>query len=117
MAIRVLFGALMLIVSHSNTEKKEDFLISDFELITLKKGETLNFLTGSADSTCKIWDCRTGTIKTNYVLPNPVRTCGFSYSGNLILYSTDRAMSKECNLFVRDIREPGKLFFPCVSDF
>ena len=35
-----------------------------------------------------------------------VRTCGFSYSGNLYFYSTDRALKNECYLYVRDIRVP-----------
>jgi translation initiation factor 3 subunit I len=53
-----------------------------------------------------VWDTRTGVCKMTYELPNPVRTCGFSYSGNLVLYSTDKAIRNECFLYVRDIREP-----------
>lgn len=68
---------------------------------------TTNFLTGSADSSIKLWDCRTGVEKTSFTLQNMVRTCGFSFSGNLILYSTDKALRSECSLFVRDIRMPN----------
>jgi translation initiation factor 3 subunit I len=46
-----------------------------------------------------------GIAKATYATQTPVRTCGFSYSGNLVFYSTDRSMGKECSIFVRDIRQ------------
>lgn len=46
--------------------------------------------------------------KSTYALASPVRTCGFSYSGNLIFYSTDKVIGKECILTVRDVRESDK---------
>ena len=33
-----------------------------------------------------------------------VRTCAFSYSSNLAVYSTDKAMGHNCDMFVIDIR-------------
>lgn len=33
-----------------------------------------------------------------------VRTCGFSYSSNLAVYSTDKALGHQCEMFIMDIR-------------
>ncbi|RMZ96347.1 eukaryotic translation initiation factor 3 subunit I [Brachionus plicatilis] len=66
--------------------------------------ETINFMSGSADNTCKIWDARTGQVKTNYETKNPVRSCGFSYSGNLAMYTTDSTLKENCYIIVRDLR-------------
>lgn len=70
--------------------------------------ETLNFMSGSADASCKIWDARTGQIKYNYVCANSVRTCEFSFSGNLIMYTTDSTLKENCYIIIRDLREPEK---------
>jgi translation initiation factor 3 subunit I len=70
--------------------------------------QTTNFMSGSADATCKIWDAKTGQVKYTYAQANPVRTCGFSYSGNLVMYSTDSTLKEHCYLIVKDLREPGK---------
>ncbi len=70
--------------------------------------ETLNFMSGSADATCKVWDARTAQIKHNYVSANAVRSCEFSYSGNLVMYTTDSTLKENCYIIIRDLREPGK---------
>ena len=33
-----------------------------------------------------------------------VRTCAFSYSGNMVAYSTDRAMGQQCVINIVDVR-------------
>jgi translation initiation factor 3 subunit I len=71
--------------------------------------QTVNFMSGSADNTCKIWDARTAQVKHTFATANPVRTCGFSYSGNLIMYSNDSTLKESCYIYVRDLRLPGKL--------
>lgn len=40
---------------------------------------------------------------------SPVRTCLFSFSGNMVVYSTDQAMSKPCEIFIADVRDPSQL--------
>ena len=40
------------------------------------------------------------------------RTCGFSYSGHLILYSTDEAMGHSSKLFVCDLRDKNQMGKP-----
>ena len=47
-----------------------------------------------------------------------VRTNGFSYSGNLLFYSTDKTMGFPCELSIFDIRDGaqiGKLLI-CFSE-
>ena len=69
--------------------------------------ETKNFMSGAADATCKIWDVGTGQVKHNFVCANAVRTCEFSYSGNLAMYTTDSTLKESCYLIIRDLRLPG----------
>ena len=38
-----------------------------------------------------------------------VRSCNFSYSGNLIMTSTDAAMGHPCTLMVYDIRDENQI--------
>jgi translation initiation factor 3 subunit I len=66
-------------------------------------------MSGSADNSCRIWDVRTAQTKFNYVCANAVRSCGFSYSGNLIVYTTDSTLGSSCFIIIRDLRMPGKI--------
>lgn len=38
-----------------------------------------------------------------------VRTCGFSYSGNLLMYSTDRTMGQQCEIHIFDVSDPSQM--------
>jgi len=67
--------------------------------------ETQKVITGSADNTCRLWDCRTGQEQWQLQTESAVRTCGFSFDGNIIMFTTDRAMGRECELRVYDIRD------------
>lgn len=66
-------------------------------------------LSGSADNTCKIWDVETGKLLINHETLSAVRTCGFSYSGNLVFITTDQALQQPCALHLFDIRAPETL--------
>merc|ERR1712025_97320 len=46
--------------------------------------ESTHVLTGSADNSCKIWDLETGVLQHDIVTRSAVRSCGFSYSGNMV---------------------------------
>ncbi len=67
--------------------------------------ETKNFLSGAADNTCRLWDVCTGKKVGRFDTSSSVRTCCFSYSGNLAAFSTDRQMGHPCIINVVDVRE------------
>merc|ERR1712110_248268 len=66
--------------------------------------ETKNFLSGAADNTIRLWDVCTGKMIDRIDTRSAVRTCAFSFSGNMVAYSTDRAMGQQCVINVVDVR-------------
>lgn len=66
-------------------------------------------LTGAADNTCKLWNCETGTQLNSFETKTAVRTNGFSYSGNLLMYSTDKTMGFPCEIHLFDIRDGAQM--------
>jgi len=66
--------------------------------------ETKNFLSGAADNTIRLWDVCTGKMTDRIDTRSAVRTCAFSYSGNMVAYSTDRAMGQQCVINIVDVR-------------
>lgn len=38
-----------------------------------------------------------------------VRTCGFDFSGNIIMFSTDKQMGYQCYLNYFDLRDPQQI--------
>jgi len=69
--------------------------------------ETKNFLSGAADNTIRLWDVCTGKMTDRIDTRSAVRTCQFSYSGNMVAYSTDRAMGQQCVINIVDVRTFG----------
>ncbi len=70
---------------------------------------TTNALTGSADNTCKIWNCETGKNLNTLKTKNAVRSCGFYHDGNTIMYSTDNTMGYSCEIHIFDIRDHSQI--------
>uniref|UniRef100_A0AAQ4NVJ4 Serine-threonine kinase receptor-associated protein n=1 Tax=Gasterosteus aculeatus aculeatus TaxID=481459 RepID=A0AAQ4NVJ4_GASAC len=71
--------------------------------------DTKNVLTGSADNSCRLWDCQTGKQLALLDTNSAVRTCGFDFSGNIIMFSTDKQMeivkkAKEHTKQINDIQ-------------
>lgn len=66
--------------------------------------ETKNFLSGAADNTIRLWDVETGKMTERIDTRSAVRTCAFSFSGNMVAYSTDRAMGQQCVINIVDVR-------------
>lgn len=62
-------------------------------------------MSGSADNSMRLWDCEQGTTISRLDTSTAVRTCGFSYCGNLIMFSTDRQMGHNCHIMMVDIRQ------------
>lgn len=71
--------------------------------------DTCKLLTGSADNTCRLWDVQTGVQLSEFQTRSAVRTCGLSFSGNLVMYTTDKAMSQPCEMLVYDLRDEGQM--------
>lgn len=71
--------------------------------------ETTKLLTGSADNTCRLWDVETGKQLLDFSTKSAIRTCGFSFSGNLIMYTTDKAMGQPCEMLVYDLRDHDQI--------
>lgn len=68
------------------------------------KWDSTRFVSGAADTTLRIWDCETGTQLGEATCKSSVRTTAFSYSGNMIAYTTDKAMKNPCEIYVVDSR-------------
>ncbi|XP_042369783.1 eukaryotic translation initiation factor 3 subunit I-like [Plectropomus leopardus] len=71
--------------------------------------DTKNVLTGSADNSCRLWDCETGKQLALLNTNSAVRTCGFDFSGNIIMFSTDKQMGYQCFLNFFDLRDPQQI--------
>lgn len=52
----------------------------------------------------RLWNVETGANIASVNSRSSVRCCNFSFSGNLIAYSTDKAMGHDCELFTIDSR-------------
>jgi len=70
---------------------------------------TRYLLTGAADNTLRYWDIGTGTQIGRVDTKSAVRTCAFSYSGNVAAYTTDKTMGMECEINVVDARDGASI--------
>jgi len=50
-----------------------------------------------------------GVQLSEFQTRSAVRTCGLSFSGNLVMYTTDKAMSQPCEMLVYDLRDEGQM--------
>ncbi|ELU14583.1 hypothetical protein CAPTEDRAFT_180537 [Capitella teleta] len=71
--------------------------------------DTSKVMTGSADNTCRLWDCSTGVQLEQFDTRSAVRTCGFSYSGQLLMYTTDSTMGQKCEMRIYDSRDSAQI--------
>lgn len=67
--------------------------------------DTKYLVTGAADNSAKLWDIETGTPILNFETGSAVRSCGFSYSGKQLFYTTDKSMGRQCEIRFFDIAE------------
>ncbi|GAB1610774.1 eukaryotic translation initiation factor 3 subunit I-like [Argonauta hians] len=70
---------------------------------------TQKLLTGSADNSCRLWDCEKGVALVTIPTSTAVRTNGFSYSGQLIMFSTDTTMGQQCAINIYDSRDDSQI--------
>jgi len=66
--------------------------------------ETTRVITGAGDNSVRLWDCETGISIGKIETQTSVRTSAFSYSGNMAVYTTDRQMGHNCEIFLIDVR-------------
>jgi translation initiation factor 3 subunit I len=66
--------------------------------------ETKFFLSGAADNSIRLWDVSNGVMLNKIETKSAVRTCKFSYSGNLVAYTTDKQMGQPCIINIVDTR-------------
>ncbi|VEL11576.1 unnamed protein product [Protopolystoma xenopodis] len=66
-------------------------------------------LTGSGDSSWRLWSVETGTCINSVETNNPVRSCGFSYCGNLFFVTTDEVIGRHCEVMVYDKRDDSHM--------
>ncbi|KAI0224346.1 Eukaryotic translation initiation factor 3 subunit I [Lamellibrachia satsuma] len=71
--------------------------------------DTSKVLTGASDNSSRLWDCETGVSLAELTTKSAVRTCGFSYSANTIMFSTDRTMGQACTVAIYDIRDDSQM--------
>ncbi|XP_051892648.1 eukaryotic translation initiation factor 3 subunit I [Pristis pectinata] len=71
--------------------------------------DTKQVLTGSADNSCRLWDCETGKQLALFKTSSAVRTGGFDFSGNIIMFTTDKQMGYNCYVSFFDIRDPAQI--------
>jgi len=71
--------------------------------------ESTRVVTGSADNTCRIWDCETGKQLHCLETQSGVRSCNFSYSGHYINFTTDQTMGYPSELLLFDTRDPSQM--------
>lgn len=50
-----------------------------------------------------------GVQLSEFSTRSAVRTCGLSFSGNLVMYTTDKAMSQPCEMLVYDLRDERQM--------
>ncbi|KAL5021798.1 hypothetical protein ScPMuIL_000953 [Solemya velum] len=71
--------------------------------------DSTSVITASADNFCKLWDLETGRCISSLETRTAVRTCGFSYSGDLIMYTTDKTMGQNCEIHIFDVSDSSQM--------
>lgn len=56
-----------------------------------------------------VYLCPTGKQLALLNTNSAVRTCGFDFSGNIIMFSTDKQMGYQCFLNFFDLRDPQQI--------
>ena len=85
--------------------------------------DTTNVLSGSGDCSCRLWDFETGKQLALLQTSSAVRTCGFDYSGHIVMFSTDKQSGFDSYLNFFDLRDSQQVkdnkpyqSIPCTDD-
>jgi translation initiation factor 3 subunit I len=71
--------------------------------------------TGAADNSCRLWDLETGKEVHKFETKTAVRVVNFSYSGKLLMYTTDQSMGYPYEINVYDITSGNTSVFNMQS--
>jgi len=71
--------------------------------------DTTQLITGGGDNACILWDVETGKQLHKLLSPVSVRAVGFSFTGHLFFYATDKRTVQPCSLMVFDQRDPSQI--------
>lgn len=74
-------------------------------------------VTAGASESLFIWDAETGKTLHQIETQNSTRCCAYSFSGHLILYTTDSTMKLLPKVCVVDTRDPKQLDSPIYSGY
>ncbi|CAB0040591.1 unnamed protein product [Trichogramma brassicae] len=74
--------------------------------------DSTRLLSGSGDNSLRFWDCQYGKEISKLNTKSSVRTCSFSFCGNLAVYTTDKALGHNCEMFIIDVRAPEPVLQP-----
>lgn len=66
--------------------------------------QSTKLISGAGDNTFRMWDIQTGKEISQIVTNSSVRACNYSYSSNMAVYTTDKAMGYPCEMFIIDVR-------------
>uniref|UniRef100_A0A023GIG9 Eukaryotic translation initiation factor 3 subunit I n=2 Tax=Amblyomma TaxID=6942 RepID=A0A023GIG9_AMBTT len=64
--------------------------------------DSTRVISGAGDNTCRVWDLERGVNINTINTPTAVRTCMYSFSGRMFMYSTDKAMGRFCEIHIVD---------------
>uniref|UniRef100_A0A915P771 Eukaryotic translation initiation factor 3 subunit I n=1 Tax=Meloidogyne floridensis TaxID=298350 RepID=A0A915P771_9BILA len=76
--------------------------------------DTKTLVSASGDQHMMVWDVETGAQLNDSEVGSVVRSIGLSYSGNLAVLATQKAISNRAGVFVQDLREFSKKFEPTL---
>ena len=114
MATPVPSGALMSLVSALLLPSGPHLHAHPF--LPLVVADSKQLVTGSADTTAKLWDVETGKELFSFQHKTSVRACGFSLGGRELFVVTDKQMGNPAQILVYDIaRTVDQRTFPSIS--
>ncbi|KAH7975536.1 hypothetical protein HPB52_003032 [Rhipicephalus sanguineus] len=67
--------------------------------------DSTKVISGAGDNTCRVWDLERGVNINTIDTATAVRTCMFSFSGRMLMYSTDKAMGRFCEIHIVDMAD------------
>ncbi|EEC12497.1 serine/threonine kinase receptor-associated protein, putative, partial [Ixodes scapularis] len=71
--------------------------------------DSTKVISGAGDNTCRVWDLERGVNINTIETATAVRTCMFSFSGRMLMYSTDKSMGRFCEIHIVDTADKRQM--------